>query len=166
MSLTIRPVQKGEAALVLSLVRELAEYKNLSSEVDATVDLLDDALFRGHSSIYCDFAEWNGDVVGFALYFLNFSSFRGRNGLYLEDLFVRQSHREKGIGRAMLQHLADRCVSEGWTRFEWNVLDWNSPAIEFYKSCGATLMTEWTTCRVTGENLRQLAKGNLARGKT
>jgi GNAT superfamily N-acetyltransferase len=153
MPLEIRPAKKGEAALVLSFVRELAEYH----EVDATEALIDAALFGPNPNTFCEIAEWNGEPVGFALWFLNFSSFTGRNGIYLEDLFVRSSHRGRGIGAALLSHLARRCVAEGWTRLEWSVLDWNKSAIDFYKAIGASLLTDWTTCRVTGEAVRALA---------
>ena len=157
MSLVIRPAKKGEAALVLSFVHELAEYERLTHEVDATEPLIDAALFGDKPNTFADIAEWNGEPVGFALWFLNFSSFRGRNGVWLEDLYVRPTHRGRGIGAAFLNHLARRCVAEGWTRLEWSVLDWNEPSIEFYKSRGAKFMSEWTTCRVTGEALWALA---------
>ena len=157
MSLLIRPARAGEAPLVLAFVRELAEYEKLTHEVDATEAMIDAALFGPNPRVFCDFAEWAGEPVGFALWFLNFSSFRGRNGLYLEDVFVRPPHRGKGIGKTLLQHLARRCLAEGWTRLEWAVLDWNTPSIEFYKAHGAVLMDEWTICRVTGNALTRLA---------
>lgn len=157
MALHIRPARPGDAALVLSFVRELADYEKLTHEVDATETMIDAALFGSRPSVFSDIAEWEGTAVGFALWFLNFSSFRGRNGIYLEDIFVRPSHRGRGIGKALLQHLARRCVAEGWTRLEWAVLDWNAPSIEFYKAQGARLMDDWTVCRVTGAPLQALA---------
>ena len=157
MTLSIRAAQPGEAALVLAFVRELADYEKLTHEVDATESMIDAALFGESPRVFCDFAEWNGEPVGFALWFLNFSSFRGKNGIYLEDVFVRPTHRGEGIGKALLAHLAKRCVSEGWARLEWAVLDWNTPSIEFYKAQGAALMDEWTICRVTGAALERLA---------
>jgi GNAT superfamily N-acetyltransferase len=157
VTLSIRPAVPGEAPLVLKFVRELAEYEKLTHEVDATEAMIDAALFGRTPRVFCDFAEWKGEPVGFALWFLNFSSFRGRNGIYLEDIFVRPSHRGKGIGRALLAHLARRCVAEGWARLEWSVLDWNTPSIEFYKAQGAVLMDGWTTCRMTGDALNALA---------
>jgi GNAT superfamily N-acetyltransferase len=157
MTLRIRPAQPGDAALVLSFVRELADYEKLTLEVDATEAMIDSALFGAHPNVFSDIAEWEGEAVGFALWFLNFSSFRGRNGIYLEDIFVRPSHRGQGIGKALLRHLARRCVAEGWTRLEWAVLDWNAPSIEFYKAQGARLLDDWTVCRVTGEALETLA---------
>jgi GNAT superfamily N-acetyltransferase len=158
MSISIRPAGPGEAALVLSFVRELADYERLAHEVDATEPMLDAALFGAHPRVFCDFAEWDGAPVGFALWFLNYSSFRGRHGIYLEDVFVRPAFRGRGIGTALMVHLARRCVTQGWTRFEWAVLDWNTPSIEFYQSLGAVLKDEWTGCRVSGDALAQLAR--------
>jgi diamine N-acetyltransferase len=159
MSLTIRPAVPGEAALVLGFVRELAVYEKLEHEVDADEAMIDAALFCAAPRVFCDIAEWDGEAVGFALWFLNFSSFRGRNGIYLEDIFVRPAHRGRGIGKALLRALAQRCVREGWTRLEWSVLDWNAPSIAFYEAQGAELMRGWTTCRVTGDALARLAAG-------
>ncbi|MBN8956119.1 MAG: GNAT family N-acetyltransferase [Rhizobiales bacterium] len=157
MSLNIRSAQPGEAPLVFGFVRELADYEKLTHEVDATEAMIDAALFGSSPRVFCDLAEWNGAPVGFALWFLNYSSFRGRHGIYLEDIFVRPVHRGKGIGKALLKHLAARCVAEGWARLEWSVLDWNTPSIDFYKSQGAELLDGWTTCRVTGAALTRLA---------
>ena len=157
MTLSIRAPRAGEAALVLGFVRELADYEKLSHDVDATEAMMESALFGAQSRVYCDIAEWDGLPVGFSLWFLNFSSFRGRHGIYLEDLFVRPAFRRHGIGKALLATLARRCVDNGWMRFEWSVLDWNAPSIDFYKSLGATLMDDWTTCRLTGEALQKLA---------
>jgi GNAT superfamily N-acetyltransferase len=157
MTLSIRPAVPGEAPLVFQFVRELAEYEKLTHEIDADAAMIDAALFEATPRIFCDIAEWDGEPVGFALWFLNFSSFRGRNGIYLEDIFVRPAHRGKGIGKALLAHLAQRCMREGWTRLEWSVLDWNTPSIEFYRSQCAVLMNGWTTCRVTGDALSRLA---------
>jgi len=159
MALTIRRARPGEAGLVLSLVRELAEYEKLLHEVDATEAMLDAALFGQTPRLFCEIAEWRGEPAGFAVWFVNFSTFSGRPGIYLEDLFVRPAQRGKGIGKALLAHLAGQCVSNGWTRLQWAVLDWNTPSIEFYKSLGAELMAEWTVCRVTGPALTALARG-------
>jgi len=158
MSLTIRPARPGEAPLVLQFVRELAEYEKLTHEVAATEAMIDAALFGDNPRVFCDFAEWDGAVVGFALWFLNFSTFSGRSGIYLEDLFVRPAHRHKGIGKALMIHLAAKCVENGWTRLQWAVLDWNTPSIDFYKSLGAELLDEWTGCRVSGDALTGLAR--------
>jgi GNAT superfamily N-acetyltransferase len=159
MSLNIRGAHPGEAALVLCFIRELAEYEKLSHQVEATEAMIDAALFAGDPRLFCEIAEWHGQPVGFAVWFLNFSTFSGRSGIYLEDLFVRPAQRGKGIGKALLVHLAKRCVANGWSRLQWSVLDWNTPSIEFYKSLGAELMDEWTLCRVGGPALTALAQG-------
>lgn len=157
MSAVVRPARPEDAALIFALVRELAEYEKLLGDVDATEDELARALFGAEPRVFCDIAEWDGEPCGFALWFMNFSSFRGRHGIYLEDLFVRPSHRGRGIGKALLVNLARRCVEKGWTRFEWSVLDWNAPSIAFYKSLGASILDEWKICRVTGDALKTLA---------
>jgi GNAT superfamily N-acetyltransferase len=156
MTVAIRPVCPGEAGLVFGFVRELAAYERLLDAVDATEAMIDAALFGPSPRVFCDIAEWAGEPAGFALWFANFSSFRGRHGLYLEDLFVRPAFRRPGIGSALFRHLARRCVTQGWTRFEWAVLDWNAPSIAFYQSLGADLLTEWTICRLTGDALARL----------
>ena len=158
MSLSIRSVRPGETGLVLQFVRELAEYEKLTHECVATEAMLDAALFGERPLIFCEFAEWNGEAVGFALWCLNFSTFSGKTGLYLEDLFVRPSHRGKGIGKALMIHLAKRCTGNGWGHFQWSVLDWNTPSIDFYKSLGAVMLDEWTGVRVSGDALRRLAE--------
>jgi GNAT superfamily N-acetyltransferase len=159
MSLIIRRARPDEAGLVLSLVRELAEYEKLSHEVEATEAMIGEALFGSNVRLFCDIAEWNGEAAGFAVWFINFSTFSGRSGIYLEDLFVRPALRGKGIGKGLLSHLAKECVSNGWSRLQWSVLDWNTPSIEFYKSLGAVLMDEWTVCKVAGPALTALAQG-------
>jgi GNAT superfamily N-acetyltransferase len=159
MSLTIRRARPGEAGLVLSLVRELAEYEKLLHEVEATEAMLDAALFGQNPLLFCEIAEWQGEPVGFAVWFVNYSTFSGRHGIYLEDLFVRPAQRGRGIGKALLAELARQCVANGWSRLQWAVLDWNTPSIEFYKSLGAELMDEWTGCRLTGPALTALAQG-------
>jgi len=157
MSLSIRRARPGEAGLVLDFVRELAEYEKLSHEVEATEAEIADALFSKDPRLFCAIAEWNGEPVGFAVWFLNFSTFSGRHGIYLEDLYVRPSHRGKGIGKALLVYLAKECVDNGWSRLQWAVLDWNAPSIAFYKSLGAAMLDDWTLCRVSGPALTRLA---------
>ena len=157
MSLNIRRVRPGEAGLVLAFIRELAEYEKLSHEVEATEAMIADALFGEGPQLYCAIAEWNGEPVGFAVWFVNFSTFSGRHGIYLEDLYVRPSHRGRGLGKALLVHLAKECVENGWSRLQWAVLDWNAPSIAFYKSLGAAMLDDWTLCRVTGPALTRLA---------
>jgi GNAT superfamily N-acetyltransferase len=158
MSLSIRRAEERDAALVFGFIRELAEYERLAHEVDATEADVATALFAPQPRVFADIAEWEGRPAGFALWFYNFSTFRGRHGIYLEDLFVRPEFRSKGIGKALLSHLARRCVAEGLPRLEWWVLDWNEPALRFYRSIGAVPMEEWTVQRVTGEALNTLAE--------
>jgi len=143
----------------LSLIRELAEYEKLSHEVEATEAMIGAALFADHPRLFCEIAEWSGEPAGFAVWFINFSTFSGRSGIYLEDLFVRPAYRGKRIGKALLACLARECLNNGWSRLQWSVLDWNAPSIEFYKSLGAVLMDEWTVCRVNGPALATLAEG-------
>lgn len=157
MSVNIRRARASEAGLVLDFVRELAEYEKLSHEVEATEAMIADALFGSDPRLFCAIAEWNGEPVGFAVWFLNFSTFSGRHGIYLEDLYVRPSHRGRGLGKALLIHLAKECVDNGWSRLQWAVLDWNGPSIAFYKSLGAVMLDDWTLCRVSGSALTRLA---------
>ena len=159
MTLVIRPAGPGDAGLIFALVCELADYEKLTHAVVATEDMIALALFGAHPTAFCDIAEWEGAPAGFALWFVNYSTFSGRHGMYLEDLFVRPAYRRRGSGRALLKHLARRCVREGWTRLQWSVLDWNTPAIEFYKSLGAELQDEWRLCRLGGEALARLGQG-------
>jgi len=159
MSLMIRRARPDEAGLVLSLVRELAEYEKLLHEVDATEADIEVALFGESPRLFCAIAEWQGEPAGFAVWFISFSTFSGRSGIYLEDLFVRPALRGNGIGKALLAYLAKECVANGWSRLQWSVLDWNAPSIAFYKSLGAVLMDEWTVCRISGPELTALAQG-------
>jgi GNAT superfamily N-acetyltransferase len=159
MSLAIRSARPDEAGLVLSLVRELAAYEKLLHEVEATEATIGAALFADNPRLFCEIAAWDGEPAGFAVWFINFSTFSGRFGIYLEDLFVRPALRGKGIGKALLVHLAKQCVDNGWSRLQWSVLDWNTPSIAFYQSLGAEMIDEWKLCRIKGEPLAQLAKG-------
>jgi GNAT superfamily N-acetyltransferase len=158
MTHSIRSAQPGEAPLVLAFVRELAEYEKLSHEVRATEAMIEAALFGDNPRVFCDIAEWDGVAVGFAVWFLNFSTFSGKHGLYLEDLFVRPALRGKGIGKALMMHLAQKCVANSWSHFQWAVLDWNTPSIGFYKSLGAEMLDEWTGVRLSGAALARLAE--------
>lgn len=155
----IRPAVPADAALTLALIRELAEYERLSNEVDATEAMIAAALFGPSPRVFCDLAEWDGEPAGFALWFYSFSTFRGRHGIYLEDLFVRPAHRGRGIGKALLQSLARRCADEGLPRLEWSVLDWNEPALGFYRRLGAEAKDGWTVHRLSGAALAALAAG-------
>jgi GNAT superfamily N-acetyltransferase len=159
MSLAIRRARADEAGLVFSLVGELAEYERLLHEVEATEADIAAALFGENPRLFCEIAEWEGEVAGFAIWFNNFSTFSGRSGIYLEDLFVRIEQRGKGIGKALLVHLAGECVDNGWSRLQWSVLDWNTPSIEFYQSLGAEMMDQWRLCRIGGAALTALARG-------
>lgn len=143
---------------MFSFIRDLAEYEKLLDDVIATPDDIKSALFAPHPRVFCDIAEWEGQPAGFALWFYNFSTFRGRHGIYLEDLFVKPMFRGHGIGKALLVNLAARAVKEGCARVEWSVLDWNEPSINFYKSLGAVPMDEWTIFRLTGDALQRLGR--------
>lgn len=156
--LTIRHATPDDTPLVLALIRELAEYEKLTHEVVATEAQLRENLFGAKPQAEVLIAEWNGEPAGFALWFHNFSTFLGKRGLYLEDLFVRPAVRGKGIGKALLKRLARIAVERDCGRFEWAVLDWNTPAREFYVSLGAKPVPEWDIFRVTGEDLRRLAE--------
>jgi len=162
--LTIRRARPGEAGLVLRFIRELAAYERLAHEVSASEAELDEALFCENPRVFCDIAFLDGEPVGFALYFYNFSTFLGRHGIWLEDLYVREALRGRGIGKALLAGLARRCVAEGLGRLEWWVLDWNAPAIAAYRAIGAQPMDEWTVQRVTGEALERLAQTQTDEG--
>jgi GNAT superfamily N-acetyltransferase len=157
VSVTVRPARPPDAALLFELVRELAAYERLAHEVDATQDDLAAALFRPNPRVFAEIAAWDGEPGGFALWFYSFSTFRGRHGIYLEDLFVRPEFRGRGLGRALLRSLARRCLEEGLARLEWSVLDWNEPALAVYRAIGAVPMEGWTVQRVTGEALERLA---------
>lgn len=157
MSLTIRPARRGDAPLVLTFVRELAAFEKLEHEVEASAQMLDDALFAPTPRVFCDIAEWEGEPVGMALWLYDFSTFRGVHGIWLEDLFVREAARGRGIGRALLAHLARRCRDEGLARLDWWVLDWNAASIGFYRALGAIPMEDWTVFRLTDAPLARLA---------
>ena len=151
-NLIFRYAVREDAALILSFIKELAEYENLLDEVVATEDLLKEWIFdKGKAEVL--FAVVDGKEVGIALFFHNFSTFLGRAGLYLEDLFVKKEYRGQGIGKAFLKKLAEIAVERGCGRFEWSCLDWNQPSIDFYLSMGAKPMEEWTIYRVAGETL-------------
>ncbi len=156
--LAIRPAQRADLDLIFAFIRELAEYEQMLDQVNATPGDIERALFGPDPRTFCDIAEWDGEAAGFALWFYNFSTFRGRHGIYLEDLFVRPALRNKGVGKALLANLAKRAVTEGCARVEWWVLDWNDPSIKFYESLGAIPMEEWTVFRLTGEALKRLAR--------
>ena len=157
MTIAIRPAAPADVALILCFVRELAEYEREPEAVTATEAMLESALFGAKPLAEAVIAEAEGEPVGFALFFHNFSTWTGLPSLYLEDLYVRASARGKGAGKALLQHLAGLALDRGCARFEWSVLDWNTPAIDFYRAMGAQPMDEWTVQRVSGDALLRLA---------
>ncbi len=158
MSITIRPAVPADAPLIHALVVELAEYERLAHEVRSTPGSLAEALFCAAPRVFCDIAEWKEQPAGLALWFYNFSTFAGRHGLYLEDLYVHPDHRGRGLGVALLAGLARRCVAEDLARLDWSVLDWNAPSIGFYRGLGAEMLDEWTGCRLSGPALQRLAE--------
>ncbi len=158
MSVTVRVATVADAPLILAFIRELAEYERLLHEVEATEADIRRDLFGENPRSFCEIAEHAGRPVGFALWFYNYSTFRGRAGIYLEDLFVRPEARGVGAGKALLARLAQRCVDAELGRLEWAVLNWNTPSIEFYDSLGASAKTEWTVRRLDGEALERLAE--------
>jgi GNAT superfamily N-acetyltransferase len=155
--LSIRPANVKDIPLIVQLIRELAEYEKAPEQAVATEEDIRRDGFSANPKFRVVIAEWKGEAAGFALFFYNYSTWLGRAGLYLEDIFVRPAFRRNGIGKALLTHLAKTAVEEGCGRFEWQVLNWNTPAIEFYKSLGARVMEEWSTMRISGEPLRKLA---------
>lgn len=152
----IRPARPEDVPSIAAFIRELAEYERLSQEVTLKEGDLKEHLFGKRRYAEVLIAEENGAAVGFALFMHNYSTFLARPGIYLEDLFVRPAHRGKGYGKALLQELARIAVERGCGRFEWAVLDWNAPAIQFYESLGATPMDEWTVFRLAGDALLKL----------
>jgi GNAT superfamily N-acetyltransferase len=154
----VRAATPADVGPITDLMRGLAEYEKLTHLFIATEALLQDALFGPHPAAECLATEVDGAVIGYALFFHNYSTFLGRKGLYLEDLYVHPDHRGKGLGKAMLTRLAALAVERGCARFEWSVLDWNQPAIDFYEAMGAVVMPEWRIVRMTGDALESLAK--------
>lgn len=157
--LRLRPAVPGDVPLILDYIRELAEYERAPEKVVARAEDLARHLFGDRPLAFAVMAECDGADAGWALWFYNFSTWEGRPGLYLEDLYVRPAFRGHGIGKALLKHLAAVAIEEGCTRYVWQVLDWNKPSLEFYKAMGATVLEEWLTCRVEGEALAQMAEG-------
>ena len=155
--MTVRPVRLEDVAAVVGLVGELAEYEKAAHEVQLTQEQLSAALFGDSPKLFGHVADVDGVVVGMALWFLNFSTWRGTHGIYLEDLYVQPQHRGSGLGRELLRTLADLCVQRGYSRLEWWVLDWNSSAVDFYRKAGAVPMDEWTVFRLTDDALTAFA---------
>jgi GNAT superfamily N-acetyltransferase len=159
MSVTTRVASPADIPLILAFIRDLAEYERLLHEVEATEDDIRRDLFGENPRCFCDIAEDKGRPVGFALWFYNYSTFRGRAGIYLEDLFVKPDFRGGGAGKALLRGLAQRCVDADLGRLEWAVLNWNAPSIAFYDSLGASAKDDWTVRRLDGDALARLAEG-------
>ena len=156
--MTIRPAVIGDIPMILKLIKGLAEYEKALDEVVATEEDLERSLFANNPQVYCHVATSEENVVGMAIWHLNYSTWLGKHGMYLEDLFVEPEARGKGHGLALLRDLASICLERGYQRFQWWVLDWNKPAIEFYKSLGAIPMDEWTVFRASGESLSKLSQ--------
>jgi len=152
----IRSAQTRDIPEILALIQELAEYERAPEEAVATPEQLEAALFSGSPKVFCEIVEVDGTILGFAIWFLNFSTWQGKHGIYLEDLYIRPQYRGQGWGKKLLQYLAAKCIANDWGRFQWWVLDWNEPSIEFYKSLGAVAMDEWTVYRVSGDELKSL----------
>ena len=157
MSVTVRVAHPMDAPTIVRFIRDLAEYERLLHEVEATEADIRRDLFGENPRAFCDIAEHQGRPVGFALWFYNYSTFRGCAGIYLEDLFVEPEARGLGAGKALLRRLAQRCVEADLGRLEWAVLDWNAPSIAFYDSLGASALDDWTVRRLSGEALTRLA---------
>jgi len=155
----IRPARAADIPAIHQMIRDLAEYERSLPEVIATEDDLRAALLGGHPSLFAHVAEEDGELAGFALWFLNYSTWLGRHGIYLEDLYVRPERRGQGHGRALLAELARICVDRGYGRLDWSVLDWNSPTRRFYESLGAVTVDEWVIYRLTGPALHAVAAG-------
>ena len=155
--MSVRPIRPADVPAVVGLVRELAEYEKALHEVRLTDEQLSSCLFGDSPALFGHVAEVDGAVVGVALWFLNFSTWRGTHGVHLEDLYVQPQHRGTGLGRELLRTLAQVCVERGYSRLEWSVLDWNTPSIAFYRAAGAVPMDEWTVFRLTDEALAAFA---------
>jgi GNAT superfamily N-acetyltransferase len=154
--LKIRPAKREEVGEVLQLIQDLATYEKAPDQVEASRDDLLNTIFAKEPRVFCDLVEVDGQIAGMAIWFLNYSTWQAKHGIYLEDLYIKPEFRAKGYGKALLKHLAQICDKEGYGRLQWWVLDWNSPAIEFYKSFGAEAMDEWTVYRTSGQALKDL----------
>ena len=152
----IRPAKIQEVGEVLQLIQDLATYEKAPEQVEASKEDLLNTIFASDPRVFCDLVEVDGQIAGMAIWFLNYSTWQARHGIYLEDLFIKPEYRGRGYGKALLKHLAKICDEKGYGRLQWWVLDWNSPAIEFYKSLGAEAMDEWTVYRTSGKALKDL----------
>ena len=153
----IRLAEPADITDIHRLIYELAVYEKAPEQMVATVEQINESLFNDYPVAFCHVAEVDGKIVGIALWFLNYSTWLGRPGIYLEDLFVQPEYRGHGIGKGFMKTLAQLCAERGYERFQWWVLDWNEPSIEFYKSLGAVAMDEWTVFRLSGDSLKKFA---------
>ena len=153
----IRLARKEDSPRILALIQDLALYEKAPLEAKATLEQIEESLFSGDPHAFCHVVEVDGTVVGISIWFLNYSTWLGKPGIYLEDLYIDPAYRGKGFGLALLKELAKICVARNYERLQWWVLDWNEPSIEFYKSLGAEAMDEWTVYRVSGDALKKLA---------
>ena len=152
----IRPAKREEVGEVLQLIQDLATYEKAPDQVEASRDDLLNTIFAKEPRVFCDLVEVDGQRAGMAIWCLNYSTWQAKHGIYLEDLYIKPEFRARGYGKALLKHLAQICDKEGYGRLQWWVLDWNSPAIEFYRSFGAEAMDEWTVYRTSGQALKDL----------
>jgi GNAT superfamily N-acetyltransferase len=159
----IRPATPDDVPAIIDMIRGLAEYEKALEKVETTADQLHDALFGASPAVFCHVATDGEEIAGYAIWFVSYSTWLGKHGIHLEDLFVHPGHRGSGYGKELLIELARICVERGYGRFEWAVLDWNTPAIEFYRSLGATPLEEWITYRITGSALAVLAEAESSR---
>jgi len=158
-NITIRRATQNDSTIILQFIKELAAYEKAPNAVKANIEDIEKSIFGDSSTVRALICSTGGKPIGFAVYFFNYSTWLGKNGLYLEDLYITPQYRGKGAGEALLRHLAKIAVEKGCGRFEWSVLDWNIPAIEFYKSLGAQPQNEWIPYRLDGEALTSFAKG-------
>ena len=165
MTIHIRHAHTADAALILRLITELAVYEKAEHEVVATVQDIETSLFSATSTAKALICEMNGEPIGFCVYFFSYSTWLGKQGLYLEDLYISPTSRGSGAGKQMLRHLAQVACETGCGRFEWSVLDWNESAIRFYRRMGATVMPDWRICRVAGEALDAVAARGEGNGQ-
>ena len=153
----IRSARIEDTDEILALIHELAIYEKAPDEAKATAEQIQKSFFGDDAKVFCEFVEHDGQIAGFAIWFLNYSTWQGLHGIYLEDLFIRPQFRKLGFGKDLLKHLANICKDRGYGRFQWWVLDWNTPAIDFYISLGAKAMDDWTVYRISGKELNDLA---------
>ena len=154
----IRSARVEDAPIILQLIKELADFERAPDEVEASEKDIVETIFAEEPKVFCEVVETDDEIAGMAIWFLNYSTWQGKHGIYLEDLYIRPEFRGHGFGKALLKHLATICNERGYGRFQWWVLDWNESAIEFYRGLGAEAMDEWTVYRVSGKGLKELGR--------